>query len=545
MSANAFGCREEPFAKGADLRFTYHSAAFVDGYNRALTTLIGRRAPILLIGEPGMGKTTVAGSLARDLRAAGWLSVGWSGADRVHNRQPTAGELVALLSTRDNVALRVASAETHRSRPRFNEPFSGVAGEHTLLLIDDANDLPEETLADLCREAIGEIGDEVSFRLLLIGSIELLRHVYIAADLRKRSAPELIRLAPLGPNEVARYVAHRMQAAGGDVQRCFTEQALQLVARYARGNPGTTNRLCAATLVLSEFSDTRPATAELVHEAAIDCWIADGHSRLPEVIQLPRARPVSVATKLLPIPPVAATGWRAPAVRLVEAESASAADDTASAPAPMPPSETPADSTPAMSSSFFPAAFRSIKTFLCEQVTRAGAGAAHPRAAERSRRGFREIVPLLLAAALLIALFAGGSLGLLRWFGADKPQPAVPVQGRAVAPMPGSARRSAVPEAPVPAVHSDELAALLRQGDNFLALDDITGARLYYEAAARRGSAAAAAALARTYDPEALALAGRSIVLADKARALHWYRIARDLDDPTVGARIEALTRDR
>lgn len=67
------------------------------------------------------------------------------------------------------------------------------------------------------------------------------------------------------------------------------------------------------------------------------------------------------------------------------------------------------------------------------------------------------------------------------------------------------------------------VALLLRQGDERLALGDISAARRLFERAASAGSAAGARGMVRTYDPAVLGQAG---ILADPAAAVAWQEVA-------------------
>ncbi|MBV1797909.1 SEL1-like repeat protein [Siccirubricoccus sp. G192] len=101
----------------------------------------------------------------------------------------------------------------------------------------------------------------------------------------------------------------------------------------------------------------------------------------------------------------------------------------------------------------------------------------------------------------------------------SKPAPAGPV--------PAPAASLAAPARP--AANPALLAMLLRRGNGLLVLGDVSGARRFYERAAESGSAEAAEALARTYDPAALATLGARGIQPDPEAAAAWYRRAAAL----------------
>jgi TPR repeat protein len=77
---------------------------------------------------------------------------------------------------------------------------------------------------------------------------------------------------------------------------------------------------------------------------------------------------------------------------------------------------------------------------------------------------------------------------------------------------------------------SGETAALMARGQEFLALGDISAARLFYERAAESGSARAMTALGTTYDPDFLARIKAVGIRPDPALAAEWYRKAMAFD---------------
>ena len=110
----------------------------------------------------------------------------------------------------------------------------------------------------------------------------------------------------------------------------------------------------------------------------------------------------------------------------------------------------------------------------------------------------------------------------------ESPSP-VAVPAPAPASKPAAFRAPAASEAQTAATLPPELlAALMKRGNQSLALGDIEAARLLFRRAADAGDARAATALGRTYDPKFAAMAG------DPVRAMAWYRKAITLGDPAA-----------
>jgi hypothetical protein len=88
---------------------------------------------------------------------------------------------------------------------------------------------------------------------------------------------------------------------------------------------------------------------------------------------------------------------------------------------------------------------------------------------------------------------------------------------------------------------SPEIAALVSRGDGFLSAGDVASARLFYERAADAGDGPAAVRLGATFDPSFLGSAGVRKSAGDTARALSWYRRARELGSPAPEEWLKAL----
>jgi len=102
------------------------------------------------------------------------------------------------------------------------------------------------------------------------------------------------------------------------------------------------------------------------------------------------------------------------------------------------------------------------------------------------------------------------------------------------------------PPAPVPArptitLDPDEIAVLLKQGEQFIASGDVVTARVPFERAAEAGDARAALALGATYDPAVLARLGVRGIAADVAKARTWYEKARALGSAEAASRLANL----
>jgi hypothetical protein len=88
---------------------------------------------------------------------------------------------------------------------------------------------------------------------------------------------------------------------------------------------------------------------------------------------------------------------------------------------------------------------------------------------------------------------------------------------------------------------SEEIAMLLKRGEEFLKTGDVAAARLFLRRAASAGSAQAALALGVTFEPAFLAEQGVLGFAPDPAQARGWYKKAAEMGSHEAAQRLEQL----
>jgi TPR repeat protein len=91
------------------------------------------------------------------------------------------------------------------------------------------------------------------------------------------------------------------------------------------------------------------------------------------------------------------------------------------------------------------------------------------------------------------------------------------------------------------ALDRDEIANLLKRGQELATQGDLAGARLLLRRAAEAGDAQAMQALGATYDSTVLTKLNVIGVAPDNARARAWYERAAAAGAPEAGRRLEQL----
>lgn len=120
-----------------------------------------------------------------------------------------------------------------------------------------------------------------------------------------------------------------------------------------------------------------------------------------------------------------------------------------------------------------------------------------------------------------------------------------PEKAAAKPEAPKAAEKAAEPKPEAPArprlIDRDELATLIRRGEEFLAAGDVSAARVTLKRAAEAQDGRAALTLASTFDPNVLEKLGVVGVKPDIALARLWYEKAREFGSADAPRRLEML----
>ena len=237
MYLKFYGLAEKPFNPTPDPRFLYLSP----GHREALAQLHygvqERQGFIVLTGKVGTGKTTLLHALRQRLDGQTAISYVFNSALSFNGILEYTLEDLGIAKREESRVRRLMALNNFLiERER--------AGQNTVLIIDEAQNLAPETLEQVRLLSNFETTTVKLLQILLVGQPELKA---------KLALPELYQLAqriglrcqipPLTPAETGQYVRNRLRVAGASDQGIFKDSALERITQYSGGIPRVINVL--------------------------------------------------------------------------------------------------------------------------------------------------------------------------------------------------------------------------------------------------------------------------------------------------------------
>jgi len=286
MYLEHFGLNKEPFHITPDPYFFYMSPSHKESYASMIYGLRNKKGFISLTGEVGLGKTTVIRTFLKK----------WSDRKNIktvfifNSNLSFKGLLLTIYSELGlDLPAKTGSSQNKddfsHALPLEDETFELVRELHrvlineyqegcnVILIIDDAQNMPVETLENLRMLSNLETSKDKLLQIFLIGQTEL-NTLLDKKELRQLRQRIAIRatLKPLSTRQSRDYILHRLRksvANNGD-EHIFTRGAIKKIHRYSRGIPRKINIICDNALITGFGYDRKKINAGIIKEVQAD-----------------------------------------------------------------------------------------------------------------------------------------------------------------------------------------------------------------------------------------------------------------------------------
>jgi len=265
MYTDRYGLSGQPFQLTPDARFwfdsrTHRKAMAYLGYG-----LAQGEGFITVTGEIGAGKSTLVGHLMANIDRARLNAIS------LVSTQVEGDDMLRLVA--QGLGLDTSRVEKARLLDAVEQQLESDLnmGRRTLLIVDEAQNLPVSALEELRMLSNFQVGGRALIQTVLLGQpefrdklagpgLEQLRQRVIATH----------HLDAMGGDEVESYIRHRLTRVDWQGNPDFDPEAFEAIHRYSGGIPRRVNQLAHRLLLNAAVEGADRITAAAVHAVAAD-----------------------------------------------------------------------------------------------------------------------------------------------------------------------------------------------------------------------------------------------------------------------------------
>ncbi len=285
MYSDHYGLSGRPFQLTPDPRFWFESATHKKAMAYLGYGLAQGEGFIVVTGEVGAGKTTLTGHLMETIDPARVNAL------RISSTQVEGDDMLRLVAQSLGVATAVQDKAALLGKVEAFIQERARAGQKTLLIVDEAQNLPTSALEELRMLSNVQLGGQAMLQTFLLGQPEF-RDRLAQSDALEQLRQRVIashHLTAMEAAEIGPYILHRMKLVGWTGKPAFAEDAFAALYRYSGGVPRKINNLMTRVLLMGSLDQV-----ETIDGALVEAVIADLGSDAASPVAAAGFAPVSV-----------------------------------------------------------------------------------------------------------------------------------------------------------------------------------------------------------------------------------------------------------
>ena len=276
MYESFYRLKEKPFNLTPDPDYVYMSPGHENAFTHLEYAIRESKGFVVITGEVGSGKTTLINFLLRQVPQE--VNVGI-----INNTFIQPEELLKTISLEFEIPVDGADKSVLLTRLYGYLLEKFAKKERVVLIIDEAQNLPERTLEEIRMLSNLESEKHHLIQMILVGQPQL------KDKLQKKSLEQFVQrvtvychLDALDKVEVNKYVHHRLEVAGAEDINIFDENAMRAVYKHSQGIPRLINIICDAALVYGYADDVTVIGRDII-EAVVEARKIEKSERSEEL----------------------------------------------------------------------------------------------------------------------------------------------------------------------------------------------------------------------------------------------------------------------
>lgn len=261
MYRDYFGLKELPFSIAPDPRYLYMSERHKEALAHLLYGVSGQGGFVVLTGEVGTGKTTICRCFLQQVPDNTDVAF-------IVNPKLSARELLANICDEFGIEHPIgASIKVYNDLISHYLLNAHSSGRHTVLVIDEAQNLRIDVLEQLRLLTNLETSEKKLLQIILLGQPEL-HDMLSRQELRQLSQRITARyhLKSLNKEEVTAYIRYRL-AVAGQKQDLFQTAAIKTIYRKSGGIPRLINLVCDRALLGAYSENSTTVSSKHIKQA--------------------------------------------------------------------------------------------------------------------------------------------------------------------------------------------------------------------------------------------------------------------------------------
>ena len=262
MYYDFYHLKQDPFAEAPDPEFLFLSRSHKAALHAMICGLEEHQPVIAISGEAGLGKTTILQVMQERIQQQGVQTI------VLPSPNCSFRQVFTLLCHECGLTTNATHPTAIHSLLQQALQQGRQNGWQVVLIIDDAHQMPVETLASVLWLSDGQTpqGESV-LPTILAGLPQLQQTLQLPqlSPLQQRPAVQVM-LTPLSEVESLAYIRHRLTKVLMPEDALLSAGAVKRVIRAARGNPRVLNMLCTRLLTVGATRQQKPVSARMARE---------------------------------------------------------------------------------------------------------------------------------------------------------------------------------------------------------------------------------------------------------------------------------------